>query len=86
MRLCGLRPWLWTLDPEDWRPGDDGSARSSNGLGTPRDGDVLLLHDGNESPEGPRAADRSATVEALPGIIAAARERGLRLEPVEGPR
>ena len=46
----------------------------------------MLLHDAIELPEGPEAADRSATVEALPGIIAAARERGLRLEPVEGPR
>ena len=59
-------------------------ARILDGLGTPRDGDVLLLHDGNESPVGPGAADRSATVAALPGIIDAARERGLRLRAGRG--
>ena len=68
MRLCGLRPWLWTLDPEDWRP-EMTAARILERIGTPRDGDVLLLHDGNESPVSPRAADRSATVAALPGSI-----------------
>ena len=55
-------------------------------LGPLSGGDVVLLHDAIELPEGPEAADRSATVEALPAIIAAARERGLRLQPIEGPR
>ena len=82
---CGLRPWLWTVNPRDWRPGVT-APEILAGVGPLSGGDIVLLHDAIELPEGPEAADRSATVEALPGIIAAARERGLRLEPVEGPR
>jgi peptidoglycan/xylan/chitin deacetylase (PgdA/CDA1 family) len=82
---CGLRPWLWTVNPRDWRPGIT-ARKILDDLGPLSGGDVVLLHDAIELPEGPEAADRSATVEALPAIIAAARERGLRLRAIDGPR
>ena len=83
--VCGLRPWLWTVDPCDWRPGITADEIVAD-LGPLSGGDVVLLHDAIELPLASEAADREATVAALPAIIAAARERGLRLESVEGPR
>lgn len=80
---CGLRPWLWTANPRDWRPGVTAEGILGD-LGTLRGGDVVLLHDGIEMPLAPEAEDRSATVAALPEIIARARSLGLRLEPLEG--
>jgi peptidoglycan-N-acetylglucosamine deacetylase len=81
MRLAGLRPWLWTIDPEDWRPGVQagGIVRALDAM---RPGDVLLLHDGLEGSLSPAALDRSATIVALPAIVALAREKGLDLVPL----
>lgn len=76
MRALGLDPWLWSVDPEDWRPGiaaDD----VVSGVGELADGDVVLLHDSIFGPESAQAANRSATVAALPRIITSARDRGL---------
>ena len=42
--------------------------------------DVVLLHDWIEQPWAPSALDRSATVAALPGIVAAVRKRGDTLD------
>ncbi|MBA2514123.1 MAG: polysaccharide deacetylase family protein [Solirubrobacterales bacterium] len=78
MRLCGLQPWLWTVDPEDWRPGMT-AGRILERIGALRGGDVVLLHDGIEAPVAPSAADRSATVAALPAIIEAVRADRLSL-------
>jgi peptidoglycan/xylan/chitin deacetylase (PgdA/CDA1 family) len=83
--VSGVRPWLWTADPADWRPGITAEAIVAD-LGPLGGGDVVLLHDGIENPLAPEAEDRSATVSALPHIIAAARERGLRLGPIEAGR
>lgn len=62
------------VDPRDWEPRGDIAATAR---GVVRDtvaaaarGGVVLLHDGG--------GDRSATVQALPDIIAALRARGLR--------
>jgi peptidoglycan/xylan/chitin deacetylase (PgdA/CDA1 family) len=68
--------WLWTLDPEDWQPAVTADQLLDR-LDALRPGDVVLLHDGLEDPLAPEAEDRSATVAALPGIIAKARGRGL---------
>ncbi|MDK3256754.1 polysaccharide deacetylase family protein [Blastococcus capsensis] len=79
VRRLAVSTWLWTVDPQDWRPGAtvDGivsvAARASSG-------DVVLFHDWVEQPEAPEALDRSATVAALPAVVRAVRERGLRLE------
>jgi len=73
-----MQTWQWSVDPEDWRPGATCEAilRGLDALG---ERDVVVLHDGVEQPWDPSALDRSATVAALPGIIALARSR--RLEP-----
>jgi peptidoglycan-N-acetylglucosamine deacetylase len=76
VRLAGMRPWLWTIDSEDWRPGvtADELLGRTEALAA---GDVVLLHDAMELPLAPEAEDRSATVAALPRLIDAVRQRGL---------
>jgi len=76
MRRLGLVPRLWTIDPMDWHP-DTTAADIVARCGAARAGDVVLLHDGLERPLAARAVDRSATVSALPRVIAAFRDRGL---------
>jgi peptidoglycan-N-acetylglucosamine deacetylase len=78
LRTHGFRSWLWTIDPADWDP--NATVQSiTEGSATLGSGDILLLHDAIERPIDPSAEDRSATVEALPGIIDRVRARGLRL-------
>lgn len=76
--LRAHRPWLWTVDPEDWRPGAQ-REQVATVAGSAGSGDVVLLHDWVEQPEGPAALDRSATISALPAIVADVRARGLQL-------
>jgi peptidoglycan/xylan/chitin deacetylase (PgdA/CDA1 family) len=74
-RFAGLRPWLWSVDPEDWRP--DANATGIVASAADVDpGDVVLLHDALARPTDPRACDRSATVAALDGLITQLRDRG----------
>lgn len=64
---------LWSMRGYDGRYGADGIAKTS--LEQLQPGGILLLHDGFEAR--PAAdVDRSATVRALPVIIAGAREAG----------
>lgn len=79
VRAQGLRPWLWSVDPEDWRPGAT-SAHIETVAGGAVGADVVLLHDWIEQPWAPEALDRSATVSALPAIVAAVRGRGVNLD------
>lgn len=59
--------WLWTVDAEDWeQPGSDEIVRRIHH--SVKDGSVVLLHDGR--------GDRTATVEAVPGVVAAIRRMG----------
>jgi peptidoglycan/xylan/chitin deacetylase (PgdA/CDA1 family) len=74
--LRELRPWLWSRDPEDWRPGVR-REHVEQVVGQSADGDVVLLHDWVEQPAGPASLDRSATIDAVPGVVAAVRSRGL---------
>ena len=78
VRRLGLVPWLWNVDPADWHPdtGEDDIVARCAGVAA---GDVVLLHDGLERPLAPGALDRSATVRALPRVLAALRGRGLEL-------
>ncbi len=72
-----LVPWLWTVDPQDWRPGvstSDIVAVASRA----RSGDVVLLHDWVEQPWTLEVLDRSTTVAALPAVVRSIRDRGLR--------
>ena len=78
VRRAGLVSWLWTVDPEDWRPGVTRDHVVSVGS-TAGPGDVVLMHDWVEEPQAPAALDRSATIDALPAIIDAVRARGLNL-------
>ncbi len=77
LRRLRLRPWLWTVDPEDWRPGAT-PGRVSEVASTAAAGDVVLLHDWVEQPWAPEALDRSATIAALPGVVRSIRKRGFR--------
>lgn len=77
IRIARLRPWLWTVDPEDWSPGitaDELVARLSD----LESGDVVLLHDGLESPLDASALDRTSTVAAIDPVVRRIRDRGLR--------
>lgn len=76
--LLRLHPWLWTIDSHDWMPGV-GCEAILDAIGPLRGGEIILLHDGIEGPLDPAALDRSATVAALPEIVARARAAGLQL-------
>jgi peptidoglycan-N-acetylglucosamine deacetylase len=80
-RQLGLRTWLWSVDPEDWRGGTrpeqvvDAASRA-------RGGDIVLLHDAAELPESPAAHDRSATVKAVAAVVIALRAAGHDIVPI----
>jgi peptidoglycan-N-acetylglucosamine deacetylase len=76
MRRIGLRPWLWTRDPEDWAPGAT-AATIGKAMSTVEAGDVVLLHDAIQGPLAPEATDRSATLQAIPALVRAVQDRGL---------
>jgi peptidoglycan/xylan/chitin deacetylase (PgdA/CDA1 family) len=81
LRRQGLRPWLWNVDPRDWRPGVSRSHVSSV-VGAAGSGAVVLLHDWVEGPLSVQATDRSATIEAIPSIVGELRRRGLEPAPL----
>ena len=78
LRLC---PWLWSVDPTDWRPGIT-TAEVTQVASQADSADVVLFHDWVEQPLAPEALDRSATVDSLPAVISDVRRRGLRLVTV----
>ena len=78
VRAVRLTPWLWTIDPKDWMPDATADAILAR-TQTLAAGDVVVLHDSMANPVAPAALDRSATIEAVPRIVALARQRDLRL-------
>jgi peptidoglycan-N-acetylglucosamine deacetylase len=66
----GERIVIWSVDPGDWRRGTTARAIVRRVLAAVRPGSIVLLHDGG--------GDRSATVTALPAIVAGIRRLGLR--------
>src|SRR5450631_4536711 len=48
-RVLGLRLWMWSLAGQDWIPGIT-AAEILAEIGTPKAGDIILLHDGLERP------------------------------------
>jgi peptidoglycan/xylan/chitin deacetylase (PgdA/CDA1 family) len=74
MRRARLDSWLWTIDTEDYVPGQsvDHVVDRCRGI---RERDVVLLHDAMAG--GPDAHDRTVTLEAVPRIVELARARGL---------
>jgi peptidoglycan/xylan/chitin deacetylase (PgdA/CDA1 family) len=65
----GLRTVIWTVDPQDWRPGTTPAQIAARVLAQVKPGSIVLLHDGG--------GDRSATVAALPRIIDGIKKRKL---------
>jgi peptidoglycan/xylan/chitin deacetylase (PgdA/CDA1 family) len=78
MRLAGVKGWLWSVDPKDYRPAVSAEdiAGAVAGIGS---GDIVLLHDTVCRPLAPASLDRSSTVDALDAIVAMVRDRGLEL-------
>jgi peptidoglycan-N-acetylglucosamine deacetylase len=77
-RVAGLRSWLWSADPNDWDP--QVSVESIVDVAhRAAPGEIVLLHDGMQSPVVPAAADRSSTVAALVPLIHSLRARDLTL-------
>jgi peptidoglycan-N-acetylglucosamine deacetylase len=74
MRVLGLDPWHWTVDPKDWRA-DASVEELVAAVDEVAAGDVILMHDG-PSPRGGGSA-RTATAEALGEVVARVRSRGL---------
>ncbi|HZU73375.1 MAG TPA: polysaccharide deacetylase family protein [Acidimicrobiales bacterium] len=77
IRASGLRPWLWSLDTEDWREGT--TTEQILASVSPGDGDVVLLHDGLQPAGSPEAHSRAATVAAVPVLVERYRRAGLSL-------
>jgi peptidoglycan-N-acetylglucosamine deacetylase len=67
----GLRVVLWSVDARDWLLKATATQIVKRVLAGVRAGSIVDLHDGG--------GDRSATLRALPAIIASIRSRGLRL-------
>ncbi len=76
----GLKMVMWSAAGYDWRLRTQGIIKAT--LREMRSGSVILLHDGHER-QPPEKVDRSCTVAALPAIIDAAIERGLKFVAVE---
>lgn len=79
----GMTAVTWDVIPRDWK---DPPAQTivSRVLDSVKPGSIILLHDGDDTNQG---TDRSATLEALPGIINGLRSRGydiVRLDQLLG--
>lgn len=81
MRVAGLRPWLWTIDPQDWRSDVDRDDIVGQVV-TAGAGDVVLLHDGLATVLAESGRDRTPTVTAVPDIVRTLLDRGQRLVPL----
>ena len=68
----GYRTILWSLDPQDWRPGLDAGYVRDSVVDRAQNGDVILLH-----------FERRSTVDALPSIIDGLRARGFDILGLE---
>lgn len=75
LRERGMKMMLWSDRAHDGDLSPDGIVAKT--LAQLEPGAIVLLHDGYEAYE-PSMVDRSATVAALPGIIAGARAAGYR--------
>jgi chitooligosaccharide deacetylase len=81
-RRAGVEPWIWSVDPQDWKPDPDPDALASFVLARIEPGSVVLLHDGIASPADERCHDRSATIRMLERLLPEMRERGIALGPL----
>lgn len=65
---AGLKPVLWTIDPQDWRKGAEAGRIAKSVIAAAKPGSVILLHDGG--------GDRAQTIKALPWIIHELKKKG----------
>jgi len=74
-----MRTVGWDVQPSDWEdpPAEEIVRRVVDSV---RPGSIVLLHDGSDTKQG---VDRSATLNALPGIIEGLRARGYRFVRVD---
>ena len=79
LRARGRHLVQWSDTGYDWMIGTEAIVRAT--LQHLRPGAVILLHDGRET-RPPSEVDRSATIQALPGIIDGARKMGLEFTTV----
>jgi peptidoglycan/xylan/chitin deacetylase (PgdA/CDA1 family) len=70
----GMRPTLWTASARDWQAGATPDDVTRRVLAAARPGAIVLLHDAGGPPGRARAR---VTIQAMPGILAGLRERGL---------
>lgn len=77
LRRQRLRCWLWSVDPQDWRPLATSDSIRTAVSALASSGSVVLMHDWVEQPVSPAARDRSATLAAVPLIVRDLRARGL---------
>ena len=76
----GLRLVGWAIDTHDWR-GDPVQAMLAHAQARLADGGAVLMHDALGP--GARRSGCQNTIELLPALVAAARERGLALGPMQ---
>jgi len=70
-----MRTVTWDVIPRDWKdPPPDEIVRRV--LDSVKPGSIILLHDGKDTDQ---QTDRSATLNALPGIIDGLRAKGYRI-------
>ncbi len=68
IKAAGLKPVLWTVDPQDWRKGAEAGRIAKSVIAAAKPGSVILLHDGG--------GDRAQTIKALPWIIHELKKKG----------
>jgi peptidoglycan-N-acetylglucosamine deacetylase len=79
LKARGLEMVMWSAAGYDWKYRTQAIIKATTR--EMRSGSVLLLHDGHER-QVPGKVDQSSTVEALPAILDAAAEAGLRVVPI----
>jgi peptidoglycan/xylan/chitin deacetylase (PgdA/CDA1 family) len=81
---AGLDVVEWTLSVEDWRHGWTAAGLSDAIASTARPGDVIVLHDGDETAQASADAcvDRPVQAEAVRRLVSTLRARGLDVAPL----
>jgi peptidoglycan/xylan/chitin deacetylase (PgdA/CDA1 family) len=83
IKPLGLRPWLWSVDPGDWRAGATTEGLLDS-LSHTQAGDVVLLHDGCGDGGPGIATDRYATIDLIEPLAANLKARGLSFVTLGG--